>query len=542
MNLILFESLVQGVIGTALGLLVGAGIAYGLVALVGPIFEEFARVQMGTPVFTPVNWIVSIGLGVGLTVLAGVIPARNASRIPPLEALRPDVATPQSLVRRSFIPGLILIVISLAGLLTGDYKLVSLGMIVFIVGLIWLSPALVNPVARLFQRLIALVFAREGRIASGNMTRNPGRAAITASSVMISIAIMLAMLSMLTSIDSLFSGLVDKSLSADFLVMPQSLMIGINNVGAAPELSQKLAAIPGVEAVTSLRMSKARVDASADLQVIGIDPLVFSQIAGLEFTVGDPAQAYNQLAEGRWIILNPIYGGLKNFQVGQELPLETPSGRQVYKVAGIASDFLNAKIATAYISQTNLANDFGEKNDVLLMVNLLAGADSKAVFASLEKIIVGYPAFTAISFTDLRTNLLAVLGQVMYGMYFLLMVLAIPSLLGLINTLAINVIERTREIGLMRAVGATRKQVSRMILAESILLTLLGTVMGILAGLWMGYAIVGAMSLLFHVTYSLPITAILIVTAMGLVIGVVAAWLPSRQAARLKIIEALQYE
>lgn len=542
LNLILVESLVQGVIGTLLGLLAGAGIAYGMIALVGPVWSEFARVEMGSPIFTPISWVISISLGIGMTVLAGLLPARNASRVTPLEALRPDVSTPQTLMRRSFIPGLVLIGISFIGLLTGDSQWVALGMLVFIIGLIWIAPSLVDPVARVFHRLIAVVFAREGRIAYGNMTRNPGRAAITASSVLISIAIMLAMLSMVSSIVVMFGNLVDTSLSADFLVLPQSLMIGISNVGAAPELSQQLAEIPGVEAVTGLRISLARVDDTTDIQMIGIDPQAFSQIAGLEFTLGDEALAYSRLAEGRWIILNPIFSAGKGFAVGQEIALETPSGRQVYKIAGIASDFLNAKISTAYISQTNLSNDFGENNDVLLMVNQKMGADSNAIFASLEKITVGYPSFTVISFTDLRASLLGLMDQVMFGMYFLLMILAIPSVLGLINTLAINVIERTREIGLMRAVGATRRQVSRMILAESILLTLLGTALGILAGLWMGYALISAMTSIFKIPYFLPGTELLIVIAMGLLIGVAAAWLPARQAARLNVIEALQYE
>jgi len=212
-------------------------------------------------------------------------------------------------------------------------------------------------------------------------------------------------------------------------------------------------------------------------------------------------------------------------------------------VVAIGLDYLNAKAATGYISQANLSADFHESSDLLLMANMTSGANAAAVHASLDAVVKRFPAFTVLESTEWRTTNQQIFTQVFGVMYFLLVALSIPSLIALVNTLAINVIERTREIGMIRAVGGTRRQVSRMILVESLLLSALGAALGILAGLWMGYALVGAMNVAgFALAYFLPTASILLAIAVGLIFGVLASVLPARQAARLNIVTALHYE
>ncbi|HJW82871.1 MAG TPA: ABC transporter permease, partial [Anaerolineae bacterium] len=150
---------------------------------------------------------------------------------------------------------------------------------------------------------------------------------------------------------------------------------------------------------------------------------------------------------------------------------------------------------------------------------------------------------TVLAFGEWRDSQLQLFQKVTAGLYVLMVALALPSLIALINTLAINVIERTREIGMIRAVGGTRKQVRRMILAESLLLAGLGIALGILAGLWMGYALVGAMGIVgFNLTYFFPAASVLVAIAVGLIFGVLAALVPARQAAKMDIVTALHYE
>ena len=202
-----------------------------------------------------------------------------------------------------------------------------------------------------------------------------------------------------------------------------------------------------------------------------------------------------------------------------------------------------AKAATGYISQANLAADFNESSDLFILVNKAPGADAAAAQAAIEGVVKSYPSFSVLAFGGWRDSQLQLFQKATVGLYILMIALALPSLIALINTLAINVIERTREIGMLRAVGGTRRQIRRMIVAESLLLAAFGTAFGVLSGLWLGYALTGALSVSgFALTYDFPLATVLIAVAVGMLFGVIASVLPARQAARLDIVTALHYE
>ncbi|MEZ4642985.1 MAG: FtsX-like permease family protein [Chloroflexota bacterium] len=346
---------------------------------------------------------------------------------------------------------------------------------------------------------------------------------------------------LLTTLVGGMGGWIDKTLGSDYLFMPQSLILGGGNIGAGPQLLTEIDAIPGVETTTTLRQATTRID-GADVQLVGIDPVTYPQVAGLIFSAGDEETVYEEMENGRLIIVNGIFAAQNRLAVGDTLTLQTPDGTQDYKVAAVAGDFLNFKLATGYISQANLAQDFHETTDLLIMVDQAVGADETAVQASLQALAPDYPAFTFYSLTEWQVEMEKNMSA-LNGMYVLLIILAIPSLIALINTLAINVLERTREIGTLRAVGATRRQVKRMITAESLLLAATGTLFGLLSGLWLSYILVGAMNLIglvfpFSFSYAGAIVAIVV----GLGFGILGALIPARQATKLDIVQALAYE
>lgn len=540
--MILTESLLLGIIGTAVGIASGYLMAAGILVGMQPILENFIHATVSGPSFAPYVYVVAVSMGIGVTVFAGLVPALLAMRISPLEALRPSLAeVERHSAGRGAIAGIILVVLSFFTLFFGNVRLASLGILLFMCGLALIGPALIYPIARIFGGLLNVIFAREGQIAQGNLTRQPGRAAITASVITIGLALLVAIGGLIASLQGGMTGWIDKTLGSDYLFMPQSLVLGGGNIGAGSQFAQAIQDTPGITAVTTLRQTTAKID-ETDLQIIGIDPMTYPQVAGLIFSAGDEAAAYDMLKNGRNIVVNGIFAAQNGVKVNDTLTLQTPEGPQTYVVIGIGGDFLNYKLATGYISQANLAQDFNETADLLLLANQANDANTTQVESALKTVARNYPAFTFYSLAEWQTEIGQTLA-IFNNFYVLLVILAIPSLIALINTLAINVLERTREIGTLRAVGATRRQVRRMIMAESLLLTATGTLFGLLAGLWLGYILVGAMNLIGLVfPFSFSYAGILLAIAVGLGFGIIGALIPARQAAHLDIVQALAYE
>lgn len=543
MGLIMVESLIQGIIGTGLGLLCGYLFSLLLLSSVGSIFAGLLRVTIGAPVITTANLVGSILLGVGFTVGSGYFPARSAMKVSPLEAMRPTLGTIEYRKNNQrAIWGLIFLALAVIGLIFGEIKIAGLSGVVFLIGVILIAPVMVKPVADIFGKLISSIYPREGRLAQGNLVRQPSRAAITASSMMIGLAICIAMMAMITSIEHGFISYLDKSLGTDYLLMPPSLVLGGGNLGANQGLIDRIKSTDGIEEATSLRLGTSQ-SGETTLQLIGIDPLVYPKIAGLEFSEGDSGKAFEAMTKGPAIIVNGVFAITSNVKIGDVLSLKSPHGEREYTVVGIGFDYLNAKIATGYISQTYLAKDFNSESDLLLLVNRKPDATAEEVTPALQSVIKDFPTFSLIDSNEFKTEQMGMFKMAMSVFYIMVIMLAVPGLIAMANTMSINVIERTREIGMLRAVGATQAQVKRMVFAESVLLSALGTTMGILVGLFLSYLLVKAIGVIgFKTDFYFPIMGIIASIVVGLVFGIIAAMVPARQAANTVIVEALQYE
>jgi putative ABC transport system permease protein len=544
-GLILTEGFIQGLVGSLVGISLGYLVGTGLILAMSPLMNQFMHLQINTPLIDPRLVITTTVLGIGVALVAGLLPAFSASRVTPLEALRPSVA---EMVQRTAligtIIGAVLIVLAVLAVISGNIGLVALGGMMFLAGLVLVAPALVKPIAAVFSALVAFIFARDGTgtLAQGNVTRQPTRAAITASATMIGLAIIVAMGGLVWSLTGGFLNILQRSLGSDYLIMPPSVGVWSSNVGARSDLADELRRLPGVEYVSSMRYAATTANGKP-LSLLAIDPAVYPKVASLTFQTGDAGTAYSALASERAIIANGIFASQAGLKVGDMVNLSTPTGVKQYRLAAIAGDYLNAKILTAYISQDNLKKDFRKDEDVFIQINLVPGTDAAVVEPELKAVLLDYPQFKMVSgknyFEENRQ-----LFNAIFSVYFVLLgVLALPSLIALLNTLAIGVIERTREIGMLRAVGATRKQVRRIVVAESLLLAALGTALGLLAGIYLGYVFVLGLSVGgFPVQYVFPYYGILAAIAIGLIFAVLAAMLPARQAARMDIIRALRYE
>jgi putative ABC transport system permease protein len=343
-----------------------------------------------------------------------------------------------------------------------------------------------------------------------------------------------------------------KTLGSDYLLVPPAIAIWKGNVGASQGLANRIRSTEGVGTVSTLRyaqsyIASASVKGSGEtaISVLGIDPATYTKVSALDFQKGNPQEAYTALTTGdRNIIVNGILAAQAGLNIGDVVPLSTPEGLQDYRVVGIGGDVLDAKVNTAYVSQAIMNDDFHKTEDIFYQINLTPGANAAAVEQQLHSIVEDYPQFRFISGREYFAEFSKQFDAVYGGVYLLLAVLSLPSLIAILNTLAIGVIERTREIGMLRAIGATRRQMWRTIVAEALLLSAIGTAFGILAGLYLSYVMVTGLgaSGIFKLQYSFPFAGVLAAIAAGLIFGVIAALFPARQASQMEIIKALRYE
>jgi putative ABC transport system permease protein len=540
--LVLIESLIQGIVGTLIGLVVGYLMAGAMTAGMNQIMSTYlgnVNIQLQLSA-SAVGGAVILGMLTAL--LAGYLPARAAGRTSPLEALRPaSTASVKRAARWSLIAGIVAMVVAVGLLASGSRGAIG-GALLFLIGVLIASPSLVIPMARLFSPLLALWFAREGDLARGNLVRQPGRAAITGSTLMIGLAVLVLMAATVSALGDLIQNLANHNFSSDVILVPQAIGVYNKVIGADESLATRLKALPEVDAVGSLRYAASNSGGQA-LEVMGIDPNDYPKVASFEFTQGEPEAAFAALGGGRNAILTGLAVNTLKVNIGEDVTLQTADGPQTYHVVGVANDILTFKVVAVFISQANMAADFHKSEDIMLMLNLKPGADKEAALADVQNIAKDYPQFTPHLTGEYRDELTQTTTKafvVLYGLAFLIL---IPAALGLLNTLTINVLERTREIGVVRAVGGSRKQVRRIVTGEALLLGIFGSALGVLAGVAISYGFIAAFGTIgWNAPYSFPLIGIIAAVIIGMMLALFAGILPARSAAKLDIIRALQYE
>jgi putative ABC transport system permease protein len=530
------------VIGTVIGVVLGYLLGVGLVGVLGSLMDQFTSVRIGGAMVPLEAPLLAITLGIGTTVLAGLLPALSAGRVPVLVALRQEapVASQRRISAGSWI-GAGMIALGIASLLPGNTGLALVGSVVILAGLILLTPMLLRPLSRVLEPVIRWLFAREGLLAEGNLQRNPGRSSVTVSALLIALAIFVALFAVFSSIQAAYTNRLLRSLGADILLLPQGLGVWNGDVGVSEQFEQQFAQIPGVGHWSGMSYAPAQVK-GATIQMLGFDPVTYPKVGGVIFDHGDDS-AYAQLAGGRNAIVSGIMATSMGLKVGDTVSVQTLEGEKSYRIVGVGADYLGVKLSTLYTSKQNMVADFGNPNDLILFANLKPGADAAATRANIETLLKDYPQLTLNWGVEWREMEIKILEQLFSALSLILVALVVPSLLGLINTLAINMLERTREIGLLRAIGATRGQIRRLVVAESLLLAMIGTALGLLAGVALGYALVGVIgSTVYSTTFYFPWAGLLFAVAIALIIALLASLLPARQASQVKIVQALQYE
>lgn len=542
LKIVLIEGLIQGIIGTLLGVIVGFILLKAMIPIIQPIWKDFFNADLGDAEFSIGLYLMATIFGVGIPIISVLGPARRAMKIEPLEAIRPQITSIENQsFKKRLILSLCILAVALTTLWIPQANIEFMGALLAIIALIIMSPALVHPMVGFMKKSMKL--PNEWLIALGNITRQSKRSANTAITMLVSVAIIVATVGMATTFTVGLMKYLDKSMSSDYLVLPEALILGSEgNIGAGDDLKDQIENIEGVKELTAIRQSDAKAG-ELNFSMIGVDPESYEKLSGLTFQKGDEKTAYEELKSGKKIIINGALALQGNYDVGDSITLTTVKGSVEYEVIGIGIDYLNSKAPTAYISHNNIEEDYNTFNNVMFMVNREEGADKKATEDKLKAVLEDYPSFSVLSYEVWRDFQKQGNDTRNFFMYFMMAVLAIPSLIALANNLSMNVIERTREIGMLRAVGMTRKQVKKMILSESLVISLMGVLLGIIGGIWLSYSFVSLMNVSgFVLEFYFPVMGLIISLIVGVLFGILAAVLPVKRATNLDIVEAIAYE
>jgi putative ABC transport system permease protein len=536
---VMLESVVVGVIASIVGLLLGLAIAVGLKLLLDATGVELPG---GGIVFAPRTIIVSLVVGTLIALLASLRPALRATRIEPIAAVREGAVMPSSRFGRFAAPAAgVLAVIAVAlfslGVFVHDVetmvRLVALvaGVLLLFVSVAMVASRVVRPLAFVLGAPAARFGGAAGRLARRNAVRNPARTASTAAAVMIGLALITFVAVIGQGFRTSFSGAVDELFVADY-----NLTAG--NDPLTNKAAQAVADAPGVEVVSEIRGAKAKLDGKS-VQVNGVDANL-SKVVPMKWTSGSTSLPAQLGSDGAFT--SDRYAENNDLRVGSPLVVSTPAGKTLHlHLEGI---FDQPKGGSPFegivISKEAFDGAFADHDNVFTFVNVRGGVTAENT-ARLEQTLAAFPDADVQTRDQFRNAQLGDLDMLLNIFYALLGLSVLVSLFGVVNTLVLSVFERTRELGMLRAVGMTRRQVRRMVRHESVVTLLIGAALGIGVGIFLAGLTSLALSD-YGVVFALPYRSLAIFVAVAILAGMLAAILPARRASRLNVLAALQYE
>jgi putative ABC transport system permease protein len=544
-RLVLAEAVLLGIVGSAVGLLAGVGLAVGLIALMSSVF---VGVPFGSLTIPAGALIYGTIVGTLVTAAAALWPAVRAGRTSPLQAMRQRAERIGGAPWRPAVAGLVVLAASIPGvgifasgdhLSTGETVYGVAGIIGVFLGVALLAPILVRPLVRVLSVPLRVFGRTEGRLAADNAARAPGRTALTASAVMVGLALVITFSGFSASAVSAVRDSIDRSLASDFIVVPRNIF---ESQGFSPELARQIAALPDAGDVSAVRFGYATIDGKAT-ELIGVDPASYGRISETRLD-GDGTPDWSALA-GPAAYVTHNYAADEGLGAGDTIAIATPSaGVDRLRVAGVVDDRVESQSGKGvFVSTARAERDAGLTQDLRVYVQARDPSSRQALRAEVERVLERFPSAKVLSNAELKDEIESAFSQVFSFLYALLGVAIFASAFGIVNTLAMSVLERRREIGMIRAVGGTRSQVRRMIRRESVLVTLVGVILGLVVGLVLAYAFVRSAASSFPgLRFVMPWQTIVIVVAGALVVAVLAAALPARRAARMNVITAVAYE
>jgi putative ABC transport system permease protein len=541
MRSVMLEGLVTGLVASVVGIVLGLFLAKGLAALFTALGLDLPRA--GT-VLEPRTIVISLLVGTGVTLLATISPARRATRVPAISAVREGATLPPSRMMRNgsrngtvvLVIAVVLLAIGLLGSGLIAALFVGLGSIALFASVGLLAARVVKPLASLVGAPAERLGGAAGRLARENSVRNPPRTARTAGALMIGLALVAFVATLGGGLRNTVKNALEKQVSADYVVTSKN---GFEPFPAGAGVAAAHA--PGVTLASSVRSDKA-LAFGKDVAVDGVDPATIGRVYDYRWTTGSDASLAGLGRNGA--IVKKAFADDNKLKVGSPFTITAPDGRKAtYRVTGVhdpVSDELDSVAGTVVISQRAFDSTFPRPKDLFTFVNIAGGANAQNT-ATLKQAVAPYSdakLATKDSWVTTRSN---GINKILKIFYVLLALSVLISLFGMVNALVLSVFERTRELGMMRAVGMTRTQVRRMVRHESVITALIGASLGLPLGLLLAAIVTRAMHSL-DVAFAVPVLPLVVLAVLAMLAGVAAAVLPARRASRLNVLEALHYE
>jgi putative ABC transport system permease protein len=536
---VIVEAVAVGVIASAIGLAAGIAIAVGLEALLKAL--GFFSMPITGIVFSARTIIAAVLTGVLVTVIAALSPARKAAKVPPIAAMQevPAGSTGYGSKQRIMV-GAAILLLGIAALFTGLFTgigsrilMVGAGALLVFFGVSVLGRTVSLPLSRIVGAPLPRLRGVPGKLARENAMRNPKRTAAAASALMIGVGLVGFITILASSTTASINSTIDRSFAGDIVINSGAGLTG----GIDPTLAQRLNKLPQVAAATGVRAGLAKIYGKVE-QIGAVDPGAGSRIFHVSPVAGSIADlGHNGIA---------VY---KSVATAHHLKLGSPvtllfrdTGRQVLRVALIYGDSTGAPAPSYFLGISAFDANVALHYDSEVVAQKAPGVSSAAALAAVRRVAAGYSGTSVMDQAAFKAEVAKPYQQLLTLVYVLLALAILIALLGIGNTLALSIFERTRELGLMRAVGMTRRQLRATIRWESVIIALQGTVLGLLVGVFFGWALVLAMRNQGVTVFSLPVVSLVIMVVLAAVAGLVAAILPSRRAAKLNILRAIVSE
>ena len=528
---VLGEALLVGLTGAAGGTAVGVGAAYGLRGLAK---EAGLALPGGALTVTGRTLLVGLIAGTLLTVLAAVAPARRAARVAPVEAMRASDPAPATTKRGRLTTGLVLFTVAVAlmvaAAMSGSMPGVGAAAALLLGSVVVLGPVLAPRLARSVGRPLNRMGV-PGQLAREATVRNPRRTASTA----MALALALALISFVAVIGSSVKAIAaagGEAITADLMVQSsREEMLG----GLSPEVGQRVANLPQVAATSTTRYGHW-LDRGTTSALTAVDPNTLSKVAKVTMTDG----TLTALQDGGVIIADSV-AKERGLAVGDTLAMTFPrDGQQQLRVVGVMADQSAQAMSTNYIlSLGTYATHYSENVDATVYVALKDGVDAKQAQLALRAAVADFPNAAIRDQAEAAAGRASAIEQVISLITVLLGFAVLIALLGITNTLALSIVERTREIGLLRAVGMTRAQLRRMVRAEAVLVAAIAVIVGVALGLVLAAGTLTGLSADNPVLIRIPAVQLLAVVATAVLAGLAAGLAPARRAAKLDVLTAI---